>query len=391
MTTQLSKAQQKRVAKMADAVTDTLDELFSDDLHVKRIESLGNATIGLLGSAKAGVHAIGIGLAHVRGLRQKHAIKQVDRLFSNAAIEPWKLFALWVPYVLAQRPEAVVALDWTDFDADGQTTLALSLITSHGRATPLIWKTIRKSELAGNRSAIEDQVIERFLEVAPNDIRLTLLADRGFADQALFGLLDEWGMNYVIRMRGNVFVEQDGVAKKASERVTPSGRPVKFKNVRITKDRTEVPAVVCTRAAKMKEAWCLVTNRRDLSASEVVKAYGRRFTIEESFRDLKDPHFGFGVSQARVGSPERRDRLLLVAALATAMLTLLGAAGDMLGYERWLKANTSKKRTYSFLRQGLMYYAQIPMMKEAELRPLLDKFAELMLEHALFTQVVGVL
>ena len=78
MTTQLSKAQQKRVAKLADAVTDTLDELFSDDLHVKRIESLGNATIGLLGSAKAGVHAIGIGLAHVRGLRQKHTIKQVE-------------------------------------------------------------------------------------------------------------------------------------------------------------------------------------------------------------------------------------------------------------------------------------------------------------------------
>ena len=51
MTTQLSKAQQKRVAKMADAVTDTLDELFSDELHAKRIESLGNATIGLLGSA----------------------------------------------------------------------------------------------------------------------------------------------------------------------------------------------------------------------------------------------------------------------------------------------------------------------------------------------------
>ena len=80
MTTQLSKAQQKRVAKLADAVTDTLDELFSDDLHVKPIESLGNATIGLLGSAKAGVHAIGIGLAHVRGLRQKHTIKQVDRV-----------------------------------------------------------------------------------------------------------------------------------------------------------------------------------------------------------------------------------------------------------------------------------------------------------------------
>ena len=138
MTTELSKAQLKRVGKMAEAVTNTLEELFSEDLHVKRIESLGNATVGLLASAKAGVHAIGIGLAHVRGVLQKHAIKQVDRLFSNQGIDTWSLFARWVPYMLAQRVEAVVALYWTDFDADDQTTLSLSLITSHGRATPLV-------------------------------------------------------------------------------------------------------------------------------------------------------------------------------------------------------------------------------------------------------------
>jgi hypothetical protein len=28
-------------------------------------------------------------------------------------------------------------MDWTDFDADDQATLALSLVTNHGRATPL--------------------------------------------------------------------------------------------------------------------------------------------------------------------------------------------------------------------------------------------------------------
>ena len=391
MTTQLSKAQLKRTGKMAEAVTDALDEIFSEDLHAKRIASLGDATVGLLAAAKAGVHAIGIGLAQVRGLVQKHTIKQVDRLFSNKGIDPWKLIALWVPYILAKRVEAVVALDWTDFDADDQTTLSLSLITSHGRATPLVWKTIRKSELAGKRAAVEDLVLERFLELAPSDIRLTVLADRGFADQGLFAMLSEWKCHYVIRMRGNVLVEHDGESRKAEEWVSANGRAVKLPGALITHDRTQVPLVVCVRAAKMKEAWILVTNRTDLKASEVVKLYGKRFTIEETFRDLKDPRFGFGIKQARISTPERRDRLLFVAALAMAMLTMLGAAGDALGYERWLKANTSKKRQYSFLRQGLIYYGQLPMMREAQLRPLLDKFAELMLEHALFTQVLAVL
>jgi hypothetical protein len=38
-----------------------------------------------------------------------------------------------VPYVVGGRKELVVALDWTDFAADGQSTLMLSQLTSHGR------------------------------------------------------------------------------------------------------------------------------------------------------------------------------------------------------------------------------------------------------------------
>ena len=88
-----------------------------------------------------------------------------------------------MPFVLAQRKEAIVALDWTDFDSDGQSTIALHPITDHGRATPLVWKAVNKSELKENRNAYEDQVIARCLEVAPRELKLTLLADRGFADQ----------------------------------------------------------------------------------------------------------------------------------------------------------------------------------------------------------------
>lgn len=42
--------------------------------------SLTNATIGVLGAPALGVHAIGLALAEERGLSEKHAVKQVDRL-----------------------------------------------------------------------------------------------------------------------------------------------------------------------------------------------------------------------------------------------------------------------------------------------------------------------
>jgi len=72
----------------------------------------------------------------------------------------------------------------------------------------------------------------------------------------------------------------------------------------------------------------------------------------------------------------RRDRLLLVSAFATALLTLLGAVGESLGMDRLLKSNTSKTRTHSLFRQGCMLYDPIPTMPEHRLAPLIKTFAE---------------
>jgi hypothetical protein len=48
----------------------------------------------------------------------------------------------------------------------------------------------------------------------------------------------------------------------------------------------------------------------------------------------------------------RRDGLLLICARAMTLLTLLGAAGESLGMDWMLKANTVKRRTHSLFRQG---------------------------------------
>jgi hypothetical protein len=66
--------------------------------------------------------------------------------------------------VLGPRKKVVVVLDWTDFDKDDQTTLSLCLLTRHGRATPLLWKTYRKSELAGERTAAERRLLAQWNE-----------------------------------------------------------------------------------------------------------------------------------------------------------------------------------------------------------------------------------
>lgn len=54
-------------------------------------------------------------------------------------------------------------------------------------------------------------------------------------------------------------------------------------------------------------------------------------------QDIKDMRFGMGLSSMRVPCPDRRDHLLLISALAIAVLSLLGPAGERIGYDRWLR------------------------------------------------------
>ena len=369
-----------------------LKSLFGEDLHAKRVLSLSLATLGVIHAASLSVYAIGQAVALARGTQGKHGVKQVDRLLSNVGIPVWKLLAFWVPYVLGQRTEALVALDWTDFEPDDQTTLVASLITKHGRPTPLVWMTVQKSALKGLRNEVEDAVVLRLRELIPAEVKVTVLADRGFADQKLYALLEQVGFDYVVRFRQCITVtSQQGQRCTAAEWVPKAGRLRTLPQARVTADECQVGAVVCVKKKGMKEPWCLATSLKEASGAEVVALYSRRFSIEESFRDIKDLRFGMGLSAVRIAEPDRRDRLLLLSALACALLTLLGAAGESLGMERYLKANTVKRRTYSLFRQGCFYYQAIPNMPEHRLRPLLERFAQLVCEQPLFREVFGLI
>lgn len=376
-----------------DRLNKLVSTIFADDLHAKRVASLANAAVGVLEGAALGVHAIGRALAVAAGLESRHAVKQVDRLLSNSGVDPWRLFASWVPFVVADRKEIVAALDWTDFDADDQSTLVLSMITSHGRATPLLWKTVMKSAMKGWRNEHEDVLLERFREVVPEGVKVTILADRGFGDQALYELLKEQlGFDFVVRFRGIVKVTSaDGETKPAKDWTPASGRPLLLRGARVTKAGRELGAVVCVKAKGMKEAWHLASSHGDKTGAETVKLYGKRFTIEESFRDQKNLRFGMGLSETRIGSPERRDRMLLVSAIAISLLTLLGAAGEALGIDKWLKTNTVKTRTLSLLNQGLFHYAALPNMKLERAEALMAKFGEMLREQRVFRETFGLI
>ena len=71
------------------------------------------------------------------------------------------------------------------------------------------------------------------------------------------------------------------------------------------------------------------------------------------------------------------------------LLTLLGAAGEALGYDRHLRTNTARRRTHSLLRQGHMLYELIPTMPEHRLRPLIEAFASRLAGQPVFAEAFG--
>lgn len=74
----------------------------------------------------------------------------------------------------------------------------------------------------------------------------------------------------------------------------------------MTGQRKPVPAVVVKRK-QMKYARCPATSLANTDASDIVRVYGRRFSIEETFRDTKDITFGMGL-RANAYSQDRAPR-----------------------------------------------------------------------------------
>ena len=75
------------------------------------------------------------------------------------------------------------------------------------------------ASLKNHRNEYEYQVLVRLADALPADIKVCIVADRGFGDQKLYRVLsEELKFDYVIRFRGNITVTAaDGEARPAAD------------------------------------------------------------------------------------------------------------------------------------------------------------------------------
>ena len=277
-------------------------------------------------SPRLGISALGRLYAQLTGKCPKHTIKQMDKLIGNTKISITDVLYEHVHIAVAQRKAIVTTFDWTDYDYSDQSRIAINMLSRHGRATPLVWLTVKKSGLKKHRTAYEKKALRLLKECLPEDVHVTVLADRGFCSTTLFKYIQKtlkW--DFVIRLRGNVrFFDDDSYSYGpliSSLRLIRGGKIRHFSMVELTARKYAVKSLVAVHAKEMKEPWYLASTL--VQPESIVKLYGRRFTCEEQFRDEKDDRFGQGTKEIKAGTLHRRDMLTLVHTIATFFLTII--------------------------------------------------------------------
>ena len=262
-----------------EGVHQFLRTLFANDLHAKRVLSLAGATLGVIASASLAVAMIGQGLALARGRLTKHAIKQVDSLLSNRALVSTPCWSTAWPMWWASGP----ALRWR--------WTGPALTPTARRRSCCRWCAPRTGDAAGvadgghrqaegpAQNSYGYQVLVRLAEVLPADVRVRIVADRGFGDHKLHRVLtDELKFDFVICFRGNITVTAaNSETRPAADWVGAGGRARVLRGATVTATGFPLGAVVCVQAKNMKQPWCLAASITAEPARALVSLYAKRW------------------------------------------------------------------------------------------------------------------
>ena len=291
----------------------------------------------------------------------KHQIKRVWRFIANQRVEPVEVMRAVVHRLIRRHVKKLrgrpllVSFDWTKVR---QTHVLMAAVVIRGRAIPLCWGSYHDRTLGRSQNALEEALLLAIREMLGPEVRVILLADRGFGRTELGRFCQRHGFDYIIRIQPKVQVRFYGQAARLDRYAVKPGVCEFLRGV-LYRQRDPVKQHVVIRWPKSgpgkgkkkrrpkppAEAWYLMTNLDPAcdprqKARRISDLYARRFDIEELFRDAKSGQFGYALGQTRITRPDRFDRLLLILVFAYLLLVGLGLwARRNLPPRRWASNN----------------------------------------------------
>lgn len=273
----------------------------------------------------------------------KHQIKRCWRFCANGRVESADAMRGVLQRVLKKRKQKLlISFDWTDIKGM-QMLMAAAVIK--GRGVPLCWASCSGHTYDGHRSrnAFEESLLLVLRSMIPRQVKVIILADRGFGRTELARFCQRQGFGYLIRIQPDVHVRCRSYSGKLLDYPVHKGIARVLKNAAYRQKNPLQQHVVIRwkrgLPARRDECWFLATDQQ-ASAVRLCELYGQRMTIEQLFRDGKSKRNGWSLRDTRIKRPDRLDRLMLILALAYLLLCGLGLLAKRLcGPAQWSSNN----------------------------------------------------
>ena len=315
-----------------------------------RQKTIADLTVGLLRKQQVGLAGIACGMLDDTTIR--HRVKRVGRFLGNEAITTEEISRGLMGAILPEDRESVIAVDWTD---RGDYMLLKASLVFQRRALPLLWRHVRKWEYRKSQNDVEEQFLfqlARLLGPRP----WVLVADRGFGRAELFRVLNDEGIQYVIRAKDGVLMHHEAYGGTVQDLPRRPGMREFYRDVTWSKSRRVRVNLAVVHEGEAPAPWFLVTNL-ERTPHEIGRLHEKRMGIEESIRDCKS---GLGLKGHWLSTPERMDRLFIVVAIAMLLIALTASASLARGERRQVTTHKRRGRSASYFTLGCRILDQGP-------------------------------
>ena len=322
-------------------------------------------------------------------ISDRHNIKRVDRFVSNKNAYAFKMnvYKDLSRRIVGNPSYLPLIIDTCCLSPDTKLQVLRASLPVGGRALTIYEEVYEMGELSSKMPSF----LENLKIILPSDVKnVIIISDAGFHNR-WFKLVENLGWDFVGRVRQNKrYIDSLGFNRDLkSLHARATSRPTYLGEVHLCEKNSIVCNLFIVKkrikgrkklnkkgnihknsyskviAKGQREPWVLATSLcpKKYSAKQIMRLYGLRMQIEEAFRDMKNPRYGFGLRHGLTKKVIKLEMLLLIALIGNFIAWLVGKVAEKNKWHFQYQSNTAKRRVLSHFVLGLLVLASLRKRK----------------------------
>ncbi len=339
----------------------------TSSIHKKRLASLFDIVETAMQTQY--VTLTGLGRRLSSSIKIKYKIKKVDRLLGNKHLqrERIEIYKQLSRKLIGKRKTPHIIVDWSPLAEGSYYYLLRASLASKGRAITIYEECYPDSKNANVK--VHKEFLDTLKEILPTNSQPIIITDAGFRN-SWFNQVAAHHWDWIGRVRHNTLYQAENstlwykvtsLHAKATEKAKQLGQvllaranPLScyfylYKKEAKGRKKKTLLGKTCQQSTSLKcakrgrEPW-LIASSMNSPANIIIKLYGKRTQIENSFRDTKNQRVGFSLNDTGTRNIERLNILLLIVYIASIGLWFIGQCAKENKYHYQFQANTIKHR-----------------------------------------------